>query len=272
MNRKQMRVSNAYLPLEIIYGILLFLSPKNLVQLMCVSRSWRNLIRDPTFVREYLKNSASKGEGFFLYVSMFDGESMSFNLLHDKTFVEEDSRLRIPAVNQWHRNIRIVGSFNGVLCFSEIQFFGFSIYICNPSIGKYKIINPSSTIKIWLVTDMILGFAYHSRVDDFKVVRIAYGTFRRVLGVSVIKNKTDRLWYLCWGLLSQFQFMECDQCYFLPLVHLSNILGRLCEWIAALDCKRWGHCWGWKSYPGVWSQREKQEAENVYGTFQYMYY
>jgi len=54
------------LPDELIAEVLSFLPVKSLVQFRCVSKSWKFLISDPTFVKLHLKRSASRNPLFTL--------------------------------------------------------------------------------------------------------------------------------------------------------------------------------------------------------------
>ncbi|CAI9103549.1 OLC1v1002052C1 [Oldenlandia corymbosa var. corymbosa] len=104
-------------------------------------------------------------------------DQQSFNLLNGRTF-EIDSPLTIPpALQRWKKNLRVVGSCRGVVCVSELASFGFNLYLCNPSIWKYRTLPPSG-INVSLAKTVFLGFAYHSQESNFKVVRLTYGVFR----------------------------------------------------------------------------------------------
>ncbi|CAL5192734.1 unnamed protein product [Lathyrus oleraceus] len=61
-----MNPSPIFLPDDLIAKLLSFLPVKSLVRFKCVSKSWRTLISDSTFVKLHLKNSATQNPMFTL--------------------------------------------------------------------------------------------------------------------------------------------------------------------------------------------------------------
>lgn len=53
-------LSPAFLPDELIFEVLSFLPVRSLVRFRCVSKSWKTLISDSTFVKLHLHNSRSQ--------------------------------------------------------------------------------------------------------------------------------------------------------------------------------------------------------------------
>jgi hypothetical protein len=63
---------------ELISEVLSFLNVKSLVGLRCVSKSWKTLISDPTFVKLHLKRSSARNPLFTLithHVTEIPGKS-----------------------------------------------------------------------------------------------------------------------------------------------------------------------------------------------------
>ncbi|KAG8363909.1 hypothetical protein BUALT_Bualt19G0071500 [Buddleja alternifolia] len=162
------------LPFDLITIILLMLSTKTLVKFQGVCRAWRDLIRDPIFIKTHFQNWASKGNNYLLYVPLEHTPSRVFRLLSDKTF-ERALDIQIP-FEPISMGLIVIGSCNGLLCITELNNFGTIIYLYNPSIRKYKTINSPIT-DISGQSDrryinIALGFAYYDQTNDYKIVRI----------------------------------------------------------------------------------------------------
>ncbi|KAL3638219.1 hypothetical protein CASFOL_017592 [Castilleja foliolosa] len=160
------------LPFDVITIILLMLPAKALVKFQCVCTSFRDLIRDQTFIKKHLHLSSSKG--YLLHKSLQHNGHRTFKLLCDKTF-DQALEIELP-LDLMPMSFIIVGSFNGLLCLAETNHFGTLIYICNPLIRKYRTINYPIT-NIGLSFDhseftIALGFGYHDQTNDYKIVRI----------------------------------------------------------------------------------------------------
>ncbi|KAL7082959.1 hypothetical protein ACP275_14G132300 [Erythranthe tilingii] len=125
-----------------------------LAKFQCVCKAWKNIIRDPQFVKEHFKIQAAKGKDYLLYALEFE----------------------IPSEFR-HMSFIIIGSCNGVLFFTDANSFGSTVYLCNPSIGKYRtVINPIIDGVELLYqgdVDFDLGFGYHEQTNDYLIVRIA---------------------------------------------------------------------------------------------------
>ncbi|GFP87933.1 F-box/kelch-repeat protein at3g06240 [Phtheirospermum japonicum] len=182
-----------------------------LVKFQCVCTSWRDLIRDPRFIKKH-HQLASKGNIYLLHKPLQRNGHRVFRLLFDKTFDQAlDIVLPLDLVPM---SFTIVGSFNGVLCLADTNSFGTMIYICNPSIRKYRTINfPINDFTIGSLSNQIdvniaFGFGYHDETDDYKIVRI----LSLPVEEDVAKNKvevyslTENLWkdveadYFPWDL------------------------------------------------------------------------
>ncbi|KAL8027211.1 hypothetical protein ABFX02_14G080300 [Erythranthe guttata] len=139
-----------------------------LVRFRCVCRSWKELIRDPVFIKEHMRNRASKGTRYLLHVKLEHSIDRTFRFLNDETF-ERSLEIRLPLELYW-KSFSIVGSCNGLLCLTVAVDFGTTIYLCNPFVRTYKTINPpseQSNVKF------SLGFGYYDVTNDYKIVRIA---------------------------------------------------------------------------------------------------
>ncbi|KAL0375835.1 UNVERIFIED_CONTAM: F-box protein [Sesamum calycinum] len=105
------------LPFEIITLILTMLPTETLVRFQCVCKAWRDLIRDPMFIKQHSRTRESKGNGYLLYVSMNYDPCRAFTLLCEETF-EEALEIDVPfqPVDMY---LIVVGSCNGLLCVSD---------------------------------------------------------------------------------------------------------------------------------------------------------
>lgn len=70
-------------------------------------------------------------------------------------------------------SVQIVGSVNGLLCLFNFNVADGPIYLMNPPIGKYKVINSSAIAHQTNRIDprVVLGFGYSKESDDYRIVR-----------------------------------------------------------------------------------------------------
>ncbi|KAG8363910.1 hypothetical protein BUALT_Bualt19G0071600 [Buddleja alternifolia] len=163
------------LPFNLITTILLMLPVKTLVKFQGVCRAWRDLIRDPIFIKtDHFQNWASKGNNYLLCVPLEPTPGRVFRLLSDKTF-ERALDIQIP-FEPVSMSLIVIGSCNGLLCITDLDNYGTIIYLYNPSIRKYRTIN-SPIVDIFGISNrryinIALEFAYHDQANDYKIVRI----------------------------------------------------------------------------------------------------
>ncbi|KAK4424517.1 F-box/kelch-repeat protein [Sesamum alatum] len=162
------------LPFEIITIILLMLPTETLVKFQCVCRAWRDLIRDSMFIKEHLQIRASKGKGYLLYVPMAHDTGRAFKLLCERTF-EQVLEIDIP-FQPVEMSLIIIGSCNGLLCLSDTERFGTTIYLCNPYIRRYRVIDHPITGVVGSSNprndSITLGFGYYDKTNDYKIIRV----------------------------------------------------------------------------------------------------
>ncbi|EYU40490.1 hypothetical protein MIMGU_mgv1a017939mg, partial [Erythranthe guttata] len=140
----------------------------------CVCKAWKNIIRDPKFVKEHSKIQAAKGKDYLLYVPLDRTIEHAFTLLCDETF---DQALEFEIPSEFRdMSFIIIGSCNGVLCFTDANSFGSTVYLCNPSIRKYRtVINPmfdGVELSSRGDVDFALGFGYYEQTNDYLIIRI----------------------------------------------------------------------------------------------------
>ncbi|CAL5191943.1 unnamed protein product [Lathyrus oleraceus] len=110
-----------FLPSELIAEVLSWFTVKPLMRLMCVSKSWKSLISDPTFVKLHLHRSSQNADFTFAYTDgLYNSgcRSVSFTLI--RPFENSPIIINLPK-DPYHqlndKDIRyVVGSCNGLLC------------------------------------------------------------------------------------------------------------------------------------------------------------
>ena len=176
--RKPKQLSSEHLPYDVVFDILTQLPVKSLIKFRCVSKSWNSMITKPDFIKTHFDiakslshNNKNNNKGYLLYMPENDDfffllrkELCTVVCNSDRTFTEI-SRFQIPITH-----VRIVGFSNGMFCLHN--FYNNVLYLWNPSIRKFKMLpNPHLTHPSYR-RRVVLGFAYHSQNNDYKILRI----------------------------------------------------------------------------------------------------
>ncbi|CAI9117971.1 OLC1v1019465C1 [Oldenlandia corymbosa var. corymbosa] len=135
------------LPSELIVEILTWLPAKTLVQFRCVSKSWRDVISSPKFIKSQLKKS-SKRDDYARHTVLYrcaktfgDTRLCSYDtwcfplasvFFGDVDTTIESSLVEDPFINT--RKAEIVAAANGIVCLMVKKDF----YFWNPTIRKFK--------------------------------------------------------------------------------------------------------------------------------------
>ncbi|XP_011092682.1 F-box protein CPR30-like [Sesamum indicum] len=105
---------------------------------------------------------------------MYHQPGRAFRLLCEETF-EQVREIDIP-FRPIDMSLVVIGSCNGLLCLSDSHRFGTVIYVCNPYIRRYKVINHPITGVVGSSDPRndhtTLGFGYYDKTDDYKIIRI----------------------------------------------------------------------------------------------------
>ncbi|CAJ2677791.1 putative F-box protein At1g33530 [Trifolium pratense] len=120
-----------FLPDELIFQILLCLPVKFLVQLKCVSKSWKTLISDPKFAKTHLRSITSITHQR-LFSSRLTGKLGKIISFAVKPMFENPSKPTDPVEFSMEHRFRILGSCNGLLCLFDTE--GGYVKLWNPSI------------------------------------------------------------------------------------------------------------------------------------------
>ncbi|MCE3215927.1 hypothetical protein HAX54_004122 [Datura stramonium] len=169
-------MSLPFLPFEVIISILLLLPARELIKFLVACKSWCAKIKSQDFIKKHLDTSVATGKSYILYLPSESKAAKTFTLLNHKSFCYE-FELRVPFHLPCVLDCIIVGSVNGLICLTNISCFGHTIYLTNPSINKYLILPLSSIYRDEFdlrVIQLSLGFGYHEKTNDFKVVRIGF--------------------------------------------------------------------------------------------------
>ncbi|CAO2818292.1 unnamed protein product [Amaranthus hypochondriacus] len=153
------------LPKEIITEILSRLPVKSLLRFTSVCKSWYLLIKNPKFAKLHLNQSLISQSNrhlilfhHSLYLSQIDLDSNHLSF----------SKLNHPLD---HQKTIVLGSCNGVTCISDFSKSEFFLF--NPLTKSHRKL-PSIPIQD-LEDEVIFGFGYDSKNDDYKVLRMLEG-------------------------------------------------------------------------------------------------
>ncbi|KAM3290778.1 hypothetical protein P3S67_019067 [Capsicum chacoense] len=160
-------MSPPYLTFEIIFSILLLLPAIALIKFLVVCKSWCAIIKSQDFIKKHFETPNARGKNYILY-----GHTKNN---HENFCYEHESRVQFDLPGML--SCFFVGSVNGLICLTDLNCFGHKIYLTNPSINKYLMLPPSSIYddeSDLLIIQVVLGFGYHAKTNDFKVVRIGF--------------------------------------------------------------------------------------------------
>ena len=168
---------NNHIPYDIVLNIMKRLPVKSMMRLRCVSKSMESLITSHDFISTHLKNINKNHDhenGYVIHLPSWEitppiarplPNTSFYTVAFNSTF-DRISEVRIPFhIN--YTSAKIVGSCNGLLRLAIFK--GHVIYLWNPCIRKFKRL-PDTCLR--RLESARLGFAYHSKNDDYKVVRI----------------------------------------------------------------------------------------------------
>ncbi|TXG64342.1 hypothetical protein EZV62_011336 [Acer yangbiense] len=170
-------MSSIHFPFEILYNILGRLPVKEIIRFRCVCKAWRDLVVDPNFVSTNLNLQTDDCDRCLLqYKAGLHGGGKDFFVAFNSRNFAEHSNLEVPFSCETNY-FKMVGSVNGLLCLSlSYTLFGRTLYLWNPSIWKLKILSGTCFRRQIekLKTFSIIGFGFHHRTNDYKIVRIMY--------------------------------------------------------------------------------------------------
>ncbi|XP_026424690.1 F-box protein At3g07870-like [Papaver somniferum] len=180
------------LPSDLTLNILSRLPADSVLQCRQVLKTWKDLLRQPSYPRAHLLHQLSQINGnSFTSPSSHTTAGIPFGLLFFFSFtLERGNQLYYGEYdNQTRNKIRkinqpltvgksVIGSCNGLICFSENYPYHVlePSYVSNPITGEYVTI--PRIIKRGNLVDysefVVCGFGYHPSTDKYKIVKIHY--------------------------------------------------------------------------------------------------
>ncbi|KAK2400825.1 F-box/kelch-repeat protein [Trifolium repens] len=163
--------SLTYLPFDVIVEILCRLPVKFLLQLCCVCKSWNSLIlKDHKFANKHLHLSNKRHHLMITSRNISKGLAIiSYPLdsvpLHS-ILTSKGTRLDYSSIITSHRDGRLIGSCDGLLCFHVYKL----TFLYNPCIRKVKEL-PSLEIPP-KNCPIIYAFGYDPCIDNYKAIAV----------------------------------------------------------------------------------------------------
>ncbi|XP_030927838.1 F-box protein CPR1-like isoform X1 [Quercus lobata] len=168
------------LPDEILTNIFVFLPIKSIIICTSVSKAWKSLIKNPTFISTHLHHSLNKNQNL-LFFRLRSQNQKEFYALHnedDADFTQHarfDYPFHASDLVPHNKKCIVVGSCNGLLFLSN--FFhaapnnGFCLW--NPCVGKLlKLPSPNVTYATHGAFRGSSGFGFDPKTKDYKVVSV----------------------------------------------------------------------------------------------------
>ncbi|XP_015872919.2 F-box/kelch-repeat protein At3g23880 [Ziziphus jujuba] len=194
-------------PDDIVVDILRRLPVKSLVRFRCVSKSWRSLISDPTFVRTHLsrliQSHISMGTASSILLSGSTTGILSFLQHHDDGSAAVTAELELGLVK--NSKYRVKGHCDGLLCLviDNEQENGLLV-VYNPSIREHRKLplppNFHSTTESF-------GIGYDPTIGDYKIVtvpswycRLKYPGYNHRVEIFTLKSKSNS-----WRTLADYE-------------------------------------------------------------------
>ncbi len=178
-----------FLPPEILIQSLSLLPIKTLITCISVSKTWKSLIQNPTFISTHLNRSKNNHLFLFRLCSKQLSEATRCNRrapaekelykLHwDNNNNNEDFKEHTSFDFPFHGKsinpiFNVFGTCNGLVCLADdILIYAYNFIIWNPCLKKFiKLPRPNVTFDIHGSYDATTGFGFDAKTNDYKVVR-----------------------------------------------------------------------------------------------------
>ena len=171
-----------FLPVEIANNILLRLPTKSIITCICVCKTWKSLIQNPTFISTHLHLSINNNNNHHLLFGFGSWTQESYALHNDddddcKQHTRFDFPLLVPELGPLNGCLSLVGTCNGLICFfNELSSYEIdTFFLWNPCVRRFVILpSPNGTLRtqVELVRYIGLGFGFDAKTEDYKVVRL----------------------------------------------------------------------------------------------------
>nr|POE88530.1 f-box protein cpr30 [Quercus suber] len=163
----------SHLPVEIITEILSRLPVKSLLRFLCVSNSWKDLIKHTDFIKLHLHRSIETNRDRTLILQKhINGVPRYFFSVHFPTENHFDNAFKLyqPLHRRFGKVVKILDYCHGLVC---IYHWTDEIAIWNPLIRKYRILPTEPILKpSYSYKSESLAFGYDLCNDDYKVLRV----------------------------------------------------------------------------------------------------
>ncbi|XP_065623771.1 F-box protein At3g07870 [Quercus suber] len=177
------------LPHEILTHVFLHLPIKSIITCTSVSKTWKSLIQNPSFISTHLHHSSNNKNLLLfrlcpravkqlkrkeVYALHWDDNTTNFHQytsFDDFPFHGQNGTgvLRNTGV------LRVVGTCNGLICLADgIYTDAYYFLLWNPCVKKYvRLPNPNFSFRTTAPYDAVVGFGFgfDSKTSDYKVVR-----------------------------------------------------------------------------------------------------
>ena len=171
-----------FLPVEIANNILLRLPTKSIITCICVCKTWKSIIQNPTFISTHLHLSINNNNKHHL-LFRFGSWTRESYALHkdDDDDCTQHTRfafpLLVPELGPLNGLSSLVGTCNGLICFfNELSSYEIdTFFLWNPCVRRFVILpSPNVTLRTHgeLVRFIGFGFGFDAKTKDYKVVRL----------------------------------------------------------------------------------------------------
>ncbi|XP_042753094.1 putative F-box protein At1g47790 [Lactuca sativa] len=177
------------LPGGVLSNILIRLLAKQLTQMRLVCKTWNALLSESSFIKSHLhhsihnnnNNNNNKDDEILLFfekaiIDYFSstGPLTARSCGSPRLEVSNFMKLELPIDPQHEKQkpmINVVGSVNGLICFSYVSKHGYFIRIWNPSLSASLTLPRSS------LSDQTHHPYFDPKTDDYKVVEVSSSFF-----------------------------------------------------------------------------------------------
>ena len=137
---------------------------KSIITCTCVSKTWKYLIQNPTFISNHLHHSNNNNHPLLLFGLIEENEKEQY-VLHFDDNQDFNEHTRFDCYP-----FRVVGTCNGLIFLAD-DLYGHCYIIYNPCVRKFvELPKPSISFSSHGGYNAS-GFGFDSKTNDYKVVR-----------------------------------------------------------------------------------------------------
>uniref|UniRef100_A0A2N9GG03 F-box domain-containing protein n=1 Tax=Fagus sylvatica TaxID=28930 RepID=A0A2N9GG03_FAGSY len=186
-----------FLPPEILIQSLSLLPIKTLITCTSVSKTWKSLIQNPTFISTHLNRSKNNHLFLFRLCSKQLSEATRCNrrapaekelykLFWDNNEdFNERTNFDFPFHGESVNGIfNVIGTCNGLVCLADnISRYAYKFILWNPCLRKFvRLPRPNVTFRTHFGYDAKTGFGFDTKTNDYKVARFVTPEWEGLLG------------------------------------------------------------------------------------------